>query len=157
MGVEIERKFRVDGIRWRREVQETTRIAQGYLNTDPDRTVRVRTRNETGRLTIKGRAQNLVRPEFEYEIPVEEARRLLEDFCPGLVDKERHEVVVGDHRWEIDEFFGANEGLILAEIELSDPDEDFRRPTWLGEEVTGDERFYNARLVENPYRRWSST
>lgn len=156
MGVEIERKFLVRRDGWRTDVDETSRITQGYLNTDPDRTVRVRVRDETGVLTIKGRPQKLVRPEFEYEIPVDEARRMLDELCQGVaVDKRRHELIVGDHRWEVDEFFGANEGLIVAEIELDDPDEEFVSPRWVGEEVTGEKRYYNARLAARPYRDWT--
>lgn len=156
MGVEIERKFLVEGTDWRRDAGRTTRITQGYLNTDPDRTVRVRVRDQTGVLTIKGRPRQLVRSEFEYEIPVGEADRMLEELCEGsLVDKTRHEVVVGDHIWEVDEFHGANEGLMVAEVELSDPDEDFELPGWVGEEVTGRDRYYNASLAQRPYRDFS--
>lgn len=157
MGVEIERKFLVAGDGWRRNIEGTLRIEQGYLNTDPDRTVRVRIGDDVSKLTVKGRAEQLVRPEFEYDIPPDEARQMLERLCVGEpIQKRRHRVVVGDHLWQIDEFQGSNRGLIVAEIELQSPQESFRRPHWLGEEVTGTPRYYNARLARDPYTGWNS-
>lgn len=157
MGVEIERKYRVRGGGWRSESRRTRQIAQGYLSTDADATVRVRVDDDRGILTVKGRARGLVRSEFEYEIPVEDARKMLEEFCAQRrVEKIRHEVEVGDHLWVVDEFRGANQGLVVAEVELARPDEAFDRPDWLGEEVTGEVRYYNARLAERPYRDWAA-
>ena len=155
MGVEIERKFRVPGQQWRSSVRRSRSIAQGYLSTEADRTVRVRVDDDRGVLTIKGRAKGLVRREFEYEIPPGDAQQMLDEFCQGRrVEKIRHEVVVGDHLWVVDEFRGANRGLVVAEVELSRPDEAFHKPRWAGEEVTEDSRYYNARLAEYPYRKW---
>ncbi len=160
MGVEIERKFRVVSDIWRSSVERSLRVAQGYLTTNPDRTVRVRQKGDRGELTIKGRGRErgLVRSEYEYEIPVEEALQILSEFCADrIVEKVRHEVRVGDHLWEIDEFSGANEGLIVAEVELSGSDEDFLVPRWVGEEVTGQVRYYNARLAQEPFCQWNET
>ncbi len=155
MGIEIERKFLVADDRWRDDVRSSRRIAQGYISTEPERTVRVRLTEQTGLLTIKGRAEQLVRAEYEYEIPADEARQLLDDFCsPHPIEKVRHEVDVGDHLWELDVFEGANEGLVLAEVELQSPDESFEPPPWIGNEVTGEVRYYNSRLVDNPVAQW---
>ena len=126
------------------------------MTTDPDKTIRVRIIDETARLTIKGRPTELVRREFEYEIPRDDARTLLDEFCGDrIVEKTRYEVDIGDHVWEIDEFEGPNEGLVVAEVELDDADESFERPDWIGEEVTGEVRYYNARLAESPYADWN--
>ena len=155
MGIEIERKFLVADDGWRDDVRSSRRIAQGYISTEPERTVRVRITGQTGLLTIKGRAEQLVRAEYEYEIPADEARMLLDDFCsPRAIEKVRHEVDVGDHLWEIDVFEGANKGLVLAEVELQSPDESFEIPPWVGDEVTGEVRYYNSRLVDNPVAQW---
>lgn len=155
MGVEIERKYLVTGQQWRQSVRRSIEISQGYLSTEADHTVRVRLTDQQGFLTIKGRATELVRPEFEYEIPADDAGELLEGFCGGRVlEKVRHEVEVGDHVWEIDEFGGANRGLVVAEVELEDAGESFEVPTWIGEEVTGQVRYYNSRLVEKPFTTW---
>lgn len=141
---------------WRNEIRTKHRIAQGYVTTDPDKTIRVRIIDETARLTIKGRPTELVRREFEYEIPRDDARTLLDEFCGDrIVEKTRYEVDIGDHVWEIDEFEGPNEGLVVAEVELDDADESFERPDWIGEEVTGEVRYYNARLAESPYADWN--
>jgi CYTH domain-containing protein len=115
----------------------------------------VRTRDDKGFLTIKGRsdAAGVSRDEWEYEIPVEEARELLR-FSRGTIDKTRHLVPVGGHTFEVDCFYGQNEGLVMAEVELSDEDEEFARPDWLGEEVTGDRRYYNSQLLKNPFTQW---
>lgn len=156
MGTEIERKFLVATSSWRSQIRRQFEIAQGYLSTDADRTIRVRICDEQGLLTIKGRPQGLVRREFEYDIPVEDARQLLAEFCDGHpIQKRRHEVDVGDHVWEIDVFSGANAGLVLAEVELEYPDEAIEIPPWVGDEVTGDVRYYNSRLVEEPYETWN--
>ncbi len=155
MGTEIERKFLVRSPAWRGKSRREIEIVQGYLSTDADRTIRVRICDDRAVLTIKGRPQGLVRREFEYEIPVEDARQLLADFCEGqLIEKRRYEVPVDTHLWEVDVFSGANQGLVVAEVELSRPDEKVKYPSWIGDEVTGEVRYYNARLVEEPYRDW---
>lgn len=153
MAKEIERKFLVTG-GFRQDSPESYRIVQGYICSDPDRTVRVRVRGEKGFLTIKGRSSEdgLSRYEWEKEIPVSEALELMALCGSGVIDKTRYLVPFGAHTYEIDVFHGANEGLVLAEIELSDENEPFERPSWLGEEVTGDVRYYNSMLSRNPYK-----
>lgn len=128
---------------------------QGYLSTAPERTVRVRTAGDKGYLTIKGPSRGASRLEFEYEIPLQEANQLLDELCHRpLIEKRRYKIPLGGLTWEVDEFFGENDGLILAEIELRDEHQAFDRPVWLGQEVTGDPRYYNANLVSHPYSRW---
>lgn len=152
MATEIERKFLVAGEGWRQATP--TRISQGYLNRDADRTVRVRIAGQQGYLTIKGRAQNLARPEFEYEIPVADAEQLLK-LCEGpVLQKHRHVIEHAGSRWEVDEFHGDNQGLIVAEIELESADQTFARPAWLHTEVTDDPRYLNSNLSRRPYRSW---
>lgn len=155
MALEIERKFLVNG-EFRDEAAEATRIVQGYLCSAPGRTVRIRTRGSRAYLTIKGStaSEGFSRYEWEKEIPVDEAEELLR-LCEGaLVEKTRFIVKQGDHLFEVDEFCGENAGLIIAEIELKSEDEQFERPAWLGEEVTGDPRYYNSFLSRNPYSGW---
>ena len=150
MNVETERKFLVCGEGFRDESFEAGRIVQGYLSRVPERTVRVRVRGEKGYITVKGmgNASGASRFEWEKEISASEAMALLELAEPGVIDKTRYLVrnTDGVHIWEVDEFHGANEGLVLAEIELSREDEPFDRPSWIGEEVTGDPRYYNSAL-----------
>lgn len=155
MALEIERKFLVTGD-FRRETFEVSRIRQGYLNSHPGRTVRVRVRDERAYLTIKGASDEngLSRYEFEQAIPLEDAEELLKICEPGMIDKERFLVKKGNHTWEIDVFHGENEGLIVAELELRSEDEPFERPDWLGEEVSGDRRYYNSELTKHPFHRW---
>ena len=155
MAKEIERKFLVAGD-FKQGASESFRLIQGYISTDPDRTVRVRINGSQGFLTIKGRssADGLSRYEWEKEIPVEEARELMELCGPGIIDKTRYLVPCGDHIFEVDEFYGSNQGLVLAEIELADEQETFRKPSWLGEEVTGDIRYYNSMLMKSPFTEW---
>ncbi|RAL24875.1 hypothetical protein DL240_01310 [Lujinxingia litoralis] len=156
MGVEIERKFLVQNNAWRPQTTHSQPMAQGYVSSSPQHTVRVRVAGEQAYLTLKGPVYGVSRAEFEYEVPVAEARQMLGLFCQGRrLEKVRHRVVVGRHTWEIDEFSGENQGLIVAEIELSAPDEDFERPEWLGEEVSGQARYYNSQLVAHPYSGWS--
>lgn len=151
---EIERKFLVSGD-FKSEVFNSERIMQGYLCSGTGRTVRVRVRGERGYLTIKGPAKGLTRFEWEKEIPVEEAKQLMELCEPGAIDKIRHLVRASDgHIWEVDEFFGDNAGLVEAEIELDSEEEGFVKPAWVGEEVTGDRRYYNSSLTKNPYKNW---
>jgi CYTH domain-containing protein len=156
MGVEIERKFRVRA-GWRPD-GAGEEIAQGYLSSVPERTVRVRLRGGRGYLTVKGKnggADAARRAEFEYEIPAADARALLALAEPGVIEKERCLVpAVDGHTWEVDIFHGENEGLVVAEIELGAEDEPFARPDWLADEVTGDARYYNSSLARTPYRLW---
>lgn len=154
--VEIERKFLVTSDHYKVEAFKTTRIIQGFLNTDPERTVRVRLKANRGELTVKGLTNNkgLTRFEWERQIPKKEAEALL-DLCEkGIIDKIRHEVKVGNHIFEVDEFLGDNKGLVIAEIELKSEDETFKKPKWLGEEVTADIKYYNSQLSKNPYNIW---
>ena len=156
MRVEIERKFRVRA-GWRPD-GAGEEIAQGYLCSVPERTVRVRLRGGRGYLTVKGKnggADAARRAEFEYEISAADARALLALAEPGVIEKERCLVPVADgHTWEVDGFHGENEGLVVAEIELGAEDETFARPDWLADEVTGDARYYNSSLARTPYRLW---
>lgn len=153
MGIEIERKFLV------REVsmlagQPGVRLSQGYLSFDPDRTVRVRVAEDGAWLTIKGRGKGISRAEFEYAIPIEEARQLLQ-FCTGsVVDKTRHRISHAGHLWEVDVFHGENDGLIVAEVELDSEDEVVELPPWIGAEVSDDPRYFNSKLAREPFRDW---
>lgn len=155
MSKEIERKFLVIGD-FKSQAFRSERIMQGYLSSVPERTVRVRIKGNEGFITIKGlsNASGLTRYEWEKEIPVDEARELLQLSEPGMIDKTRYLVQVGKHVFEVDEFYGENEGLILAEIELQSEDEPFEKPEWLGKEVTGDPRYYNAMLSKKPYKKY---
>ena len=151
---EIERKFLVAGD-FRGESTGASRIVQGFLSTAPGRTVRVRIYGDRGYLTVKGPAQGISRFEWEKEIPAEEAEQLLALCEPGIIDKTRHLVPASDgHVWEVDEFHGDNEGLVVAEIELDAEDEPFARPAWLGREVSDDHRYCNSSLTKHPYKDW---
>lgn len=156
MAQEIERKFLVNG-EFKSLAYQLVRIIQGYLCSVPERTVRVRIREEQGFITIKGRSDSdgLSRYEWEKQITVEDARELLQLCEPGVIDKTRYLVGVGNHVFEVDEFYGENEGLVLAEVELKSKDEPFERPGWLGAEVTGDLRYYNGMLSKRPYKLWT--
>ncbi len=155
MAQEIERKFLVKG-EFKELATKATRITQGYLSSVPERTVRVRVKGEKGFITIKGIGSDsgASRFEWEKEIPVAEVNDLLKICEPGVIDKTRYLVPVGDHTYEVDEFYGDNEGLTVAEVELGAEDEAFVKPEWLGEEVTGDVRYYNSMLMTNPYKNW---
>lgn len=155
MATEIERKFLVISDDWRAGPPGVS-ICQGYLCREPERTVRVRISGEKAFLTIKGMSHGISRQEFEYAIPVEEARPLLEMCLPPVLEKIRHERWHGGHLWEVDEFLGENAGLIVAEIELEADDIEFPLPGWAGQEVSGDVRYYNARLAEEPWSKWGS-
>ena len=135
---------------------KATRITQGYLSSVPERTVRVRVKGDKGFITIKGigNASGASRFEWEKVIPVEDVKALLEICEPGVIDKTRYLVKAGEHTYEVDEFYGDNEGLTVAEVELSDENEAFDKPSWLGEEVTGDAKYYNSMLMKNPYKNW---
>lgn len=154
MAKEIERKFLVEGD-FMPYVTSSSHIEQGYVARSEELTLRIRTRDNKGFLTIKGRsnAASMSRDEWEYEIPVEEARELLR-FSRGTIEKTRYLVPAGRHTFEVDYFYGANEGLVVAEVELTDENEPFERPAWLGREVTGDRRYYNSQLLKNPYSTW---
>ncbi len=154
MNQEIERKFLVSSDEFLKEEYASTRITQGYLNSDPERTVRVRLRGEQGYLTVKGRSNENGTSRFEWEktIGKEDALALLPLCEKGVIDKTRHLVRVGSHTFEVDVFHGENEGLILAEVELGSENEAFEKPEWLGEEVTGDKRYYNSYLSLHPYK-----
>ena len=156
MATEIERKFIVKGD-FSKEVCDSQRIVQGYICSQPGRTVRIRIRGEKGFLTIKGPSDDkgLSRYEFEQEIPLPDAEQLLTLCEPGAIDKVRHLVRVGKHTWEVDVFHGANEGLVMAEIELASEDEPFEKPDWIGEEVSGDRRYYHSMLTKEPYSQWT--
>ncbi|MEK7952290.1 CYTH domain-containing protein [Luteolibacter soli] len=155
MADEIERKFLVSSDAWRNG-PPGVRICQGYLCRDKERTVRVRLAGEKAFLTIKGATSGISRKEFEYAIPPEEAQALLDLCLPLPVDKIRHERKHGGHLWEVDEFLGPNAGLIVAEIELSDANESFERPDWLGREVSDEPRYFNANLAEHPWTEWKT-
>jgi adenylate cyclase len=155
MGREIERKFLLKSEAWRDEVRHSTRIVQGYLARGERSAVRVRIKGDVAELNIKHTLDGINRLEYEYEIPVSDAREILDRVAlRPLIDKTRYHVVRGEHLWEIDEFHGENAGLIIAEIELEDAGEDFERPDWLGEEVSQDPRYYNSNLSRLPYRQW---
>jgi len=155
--LEIERKFLVTG-EFKDKAYDATRIRQGYIASGKGRTVRVRVRGDRGYLTIKGPSNvaGLARFEWEREISVEDANALMGICEPGIIDKTRYLVKSPDgrHIWEVDEFYGENEGLVMAEIELNDEKEQYSRPDFIGREVTGDRRFYNSHLRQNPYRIW---
>ena len=154
--VEIERKFLVTNRDFISESSENFRIVQGYLNSNPERTVRVRIKGDKGFLTIKGKGNDsgMSRFEWEKEIAISEAEALLPLCEKGVIDKIRYEVPVGKHTYEVDVFSGENENLIVAEIELKSENESFEKPNWLGKEVTSDERYYNAYLSNNPFKSW---
>jgi adenylate cyclase len=153
MGVEIERKFLVTDDAWRAEVRSSRRLRQGYLALDGKTNVRVRTDAVRAWITVKGAGEGISRAEFEYEIPVADADGLLSLCRHRVIDKTRYLVPAGRHTWEIDEFAGANAGLIVAEIELREESDAFVRPAWLGEEVTADPRYLNASLAVHPWSR----
>mgnify|MGYP001767168187 CR=1 FL=1 len=155
MSQEIERKFLVKGD-FKQYSDSSKRIIQGYLSSVPERIVRVRIYGENAFLTIKGitNLSGISRYEWEKEIAVDEALELLKLCEPGIVDKTRYLVKAGKYTFEVDEFYGENEGLILAEIELDDENDQFVKPEWLGDEVTGDIRYYNSRLAKTPFSRW---
>jgi CYTH domain-containing protein len=156
MAREIERKFLVVGDAWR-ELGAGATFRQGYLSTAEERSVRVRVTNGTGTLTIKGAAVGAVRSEYEYAIPLADANELLDSLCQRpLIEKIRYRIPFGGFVWEVDEFAGSNAGLIIAEIELAHEEESFPRPPWIGREVTGDSRYFNANLIARPYREWAA-
>jgi len=155
MAQEIERKFLVNGD-FKSSSNKQTRITQGYLSSVPERTVRVRVKGDKGFITIKGigNESGASRYEWEKEIPVGEVNELLKICEPGVIDKTRFLVEAGKHTFEVDEFYGDNDGLTVAEVELSSEDEAFEKPSWLGEEVTGQVKYFNSMLMKEPYKTW---
>ena len=154
MGMEIERKFLLTNDGWRK-LAEGVYYRQGYLNRDKERTVRVRTINKKGFLTIKGIARGALRAEYEYEIPYKDGCEMLENLAEKpIIEKKRYTIDYKGFTWEIDEFCGNNRGLVVAEIELSSEDQHFQKPEWIGEEVTDDPRYFNSSLVKHPYAAW---
>lgn len=156
MAQEIERKFLVKSGTNIDSLGDAQRIIQGYLSSVKERTVRVRVKGDKGFLTIKGigNASGASRYEFEKVITVDEANELFNICEPGIIDKTRTKVPAGKHTFEVDRFFGDNEGLVVAEIELEEEGESFERPEWLGEEVTGDPKYYNSMLMKTPFKDW---
>jgi adenylate cyclase len=155
VAIEIERKFLVAGTEWRQA--NGIRLSQGFLNRDKQRTVRVRIAGQEAFLTVKGETRGASRAEFEYEIPREDAEQLLA-LCEGsLVEKIRYVIVHEGRTWEVDEFLGENQGLVVAEIELTREDESFEKPSWAAREVTEDPRYYNSSLATHPYCMWKDS
>ncbi|MCP4152942.1 MAG: CYTH domain-containing protein [bacterium] len=154
MGKEIEKKFLVKGEEWRK-LAEGTVYRQGYLSTVKERTVRVRTIGSTGYLTVKGITIGASRLEYEYEISVSDSNEMLDELCEKpIIEKKRYKVDFAGMTWEIDEFFGENDGLIVAEIELQAENQDFKIPDWIGQEVTADPRYFNSNLTKHPFSKW---
>lgn len=155
MALEIERKFLVKNDEWRDAVESSQHIMQGYLAANANATVRVRVKGDKAFLTIKGATEGITRSEYEYPIPVEDAGQMLRELSASpMIDKVRHLVRCGAHVWELDVFSGANQGLIMAEVELATEDETFELPGWAGDEVTADPRYYNVNLARNPFSHW---
>lgn len=157
LNIEIERKFLVLNEDFKNEATHQIRIIQGYISSESGRTVRVRIKDDKGILTIKGKSKNsgLSRFEWEKEIPLNEAEQLLQLCEKGKIEKIRYEIPAGKHVFEVDVFSGSNEGLIIAEVELNFEEENYEKPRWLGQEVTGERKYYNSMLVSNPYKFWA--
>ncbi len=154
MATEIERKFLVKNSAWKKGAKGTL-YRQGYLSTDPERTVRVRLEGETGKLTIKGKTEGISRAEYEYAIPAGEAGEMLDSLCLSpLIEKTRYRLVYAERTWEVDEFHGDNAGLIVAEVELESEKAPLLLPEWVGQEVSDDPRYFNASLVSHPFSKW---
>ena len=155
MATEIERKFLTLNQDWQEYTTSVLHIVQGYLATNEFSSTRIRVQNDIANINIKSATLGVTRTEFEYSIPADDARLMIDDLCiKPIIEKTRFTVEHMDHTWEIDVFSGDNEGLIVAEIELSSPDEAFEKPSWIGDEVSNDTRYYNACLVNNPYKNW---
>lgn len=154
MGEEIERKFLVTGEAWK-SLAKGTAYRQGYLNSAKERTVRIRTIADKAFLTIKGLTVGATRAEYEYEIPLADCNAMLDTLAEKpLIEKNRYKVPFAGFTWEIDEFFGDNAGLVVAEVELASEGEGFEKPEWIGREVTSDPRYFNSNLIKHPYKRW---
>ena len=154
MPIEIERKFLIANSDWKLKISTEKRIQQGYLNSTPERTVRVRIKGTKGYLTIKGKTVNTSRAEFEYEIPLLEAQQMMALCEKPLIEKTRYEVLENGNCWEIDVFEGDNKGLTVAEIELESEDESFKIPSWAGKEVSHEPKYYNVSLIQHPFKNW---
>lgn len=155
MATEIEHKFLLVSDAWRETVERAERMTQGYLLAQPKSSVRLRVVGDQAKLNIKGATVGTSRSEYEYDVPVSDAEEMLANLAEGpLIDKTRHYVPYGQHLWEIDEFHGDNQGLVVAEIELNAVDEAFEKPKWVGEDVSHDVRYYNTMLAKNPYKNW---
>jgi adenylate cyclase len=155
MGLEIEHKFLLKNNDWKQHIRESLDYKQGYLSSDKKRSIRVRLSNDKAWLNIKSATIGTSRQEYEYEIPLDEGQEILDSLCiKPIIEKTRHFIPYQQHLWEIDVFCGDNEGLIVAEIELSKVGEVFDRPSWLGEEVSDDLKYYNNSLCANPYKNW---
>jgi CYTH domain-containing protein len=155
MGIEIERKFLVNKEKWSQVTKEKKSLyRQGYIVSDPGKTIRVRLTDNDAFLTIKGLTVGISRHEFEYSIPANEARQLLDGFCDAVVSKIRNFITHDNKLWEVDEFLGDNEGLIVAEIELESEEESFSLPEWLSVEVTSEKKYSNSNLAKKPYKSW---
>jgi len=157
MGTEIERKFLTTNNNWKHLPSQKADYTQGYFATNKDCSIRVRVTEDAASINIKSATLGIYRSEFDYPIPVNDARELLGTLCiHPLIEKTRYKILYDNHTWEVDVFSGENEGLIVAEIELKSIDEEFTKPDWIGEEVSDDPRYYNVCLVERPYKNWSS-
>ena len=155
MGIEIERKFLLCNDDWREQVSSSHRMRQGYLQRSDQQAIRVRICDQQAHINIKHSEDGISRLEYEYPLPLADAQEMLERLAlRPMIDKTRHEIRIGKHLWEIDEFHADNQGLIVAEIELDAPDEAFERPAWLGEEVSSDPRYFNSNLIVHPYSQW---
>ncbi len=154
MAQEIERKFLLKNNDWKKEVERSHTIQQGYLSTDPDRTVRVRIKDKKGLITIKGKTQGMSRAEFEYEIPIRDAKELIKLCLSPIIHKIRYIISHKNLEWEIDVFLGENQGLALAEVELESEGQEVFFPPWIGQEVTHDMRYYNSNLIKLPFSKW---
>ncbi|MDH5517706.1 MAG: CYTH domain-containing protein [Gammaproteobacteria bacterium] len=155
MALEIERKFLIKDSSWRDQIGSSKIIRQGYLAPLDTSSVRVRIEDQKANINIKSASLGITRLEYEYEIPLKDAEEMLDQLCPKpQIHKTRHTIAAGLHLWEIDEFYDENQGLIVAEIELSREDESFEKPQWLGAEVSDDSRYYNVNLITWPYKNW---
>lgn len=154
MSKEIERKFLVIGEEWKK-LAKGTQYRQGYLNSAKERTVRIRTIDDKAFLTIKGLTVGVTRLEYEYPIPHADCVAMLENLAEKpIIEKNRYKIKIGNLTWEVDEFLGVNQGLVVAEVELESEDQKFEKPSWVGEEVSSDPRYFNSNLVANPYTTW---
>jgi adenylate cyclase len=155
MATEIEHKFLLANDGWRQHIQKSNYFKQGYLSSQPTSSIRVRIAGQQAWLNIKSATIGTTRQEYEYEIPLPDAEEMLNTLCrKPLIEKTRHFIPINQHLWEIDEFDGDNKGLVIAEIELQEAGETFIKPSWIGEEVTHELRYYNNNLVDNPYQKW---
>lgn len=156
MGIEIERKFLVNKDAWSKIKANGILYRQGYLLREEGKSIRVRiVEGDKGYLTIKGKTNRFSRPEYEYPLPAQDAEELLQRFCSAVIEKKRYKITVNNKQWEVDEFLEDNEGLLVAELELSDENEAFQLPDWIEKEVTNDTRYYNSQLSVNPFKNWT--